>query len=83
MAFPRPLQASTIRVMERDAEAVRLHRVRQLFEARYTKKRTQDDVLAFHGWLNERYPHLLRKSTNDGDPYHELKLDLHGLYNEV
>ena len=69
--------------MERDAEAIRLNRVRQLFEARYNKKRTQDDVIAFHGWLYERYPHLLRKSTNDGDPYHQLKLDLHGLYNDV
>jgi len=54
-----------------------------LFEARYTKKRTWDDVLAFHGWLYKRYPHLLRKPTNDGDPYHELKLDLHGLYDDV
>jgi hypothetical protein len=69
--------------MENDVEAVRVSRVRQLFEARYTKKRTRDDVLAFHGWLYQRYPHLLRKSTNDGDPYHELKLDLDGLYDDV
>ena len=69
--------------MERDTEAIRLNRVRQLFEGRYTKKRIRDDVLAFHGWLYERYPHLLRKSTNDGDPYHELKLDLRGLYDDV
>jgi hypothetical protein len=69
--------------MEKDAEAVRSNRVRRLFEARYTKKRTWDDVLAFHGWLYKRYPHLLRKPTNDGDPYHELKLDLHGLYDDV
>jgi hypothetical protein len=69
--------------MEKDAEAVRLNRVRQLFEARYTKKRSWNDVVAFHGWLYQRYPHLLRKPANADDPYQELKLDLDGLFDDV
>lgn len=68
--------------MEQDNEAVRLNRVRQLFEARYTRKRSWNDVVAFHEWLYKRYPHLLRKPTSD-DPYQDLKVDLQGLYDDV
>jgi hypothetical protein len=61
-----------------DAEAVRVARVRQLFEAQRYAERTENEVLIFFGWLEERYPHLL--STEWGDTFRQLKVDLKGLY---
>jgi hypothetical protein len=64
--------------MSRDSEAVRLARVRQLFEARPSEERTETGVLLFYGWLEKHHPELL--PTGPGDPYQHLKVDLRGLY---
>jgi hypothetical protein len=71
--------------VRRQAEAVRLARVRQLFEARpfsgplqRIEDRTEKEVLTFYGWLHQHHPELLPK--RQGDMYKHLKVDLSGLY---
>jgi hypothetical protein len=64
-------------VSRKDSEAVRVARVRQLWQAREPKQRTATDVLIFYGWLEQHYPDLLKRGK--GDPYQHLKVDLSGL----
>ena len=61
----------------KDSEAVRVARVRQLWQARAPKERTSADVLIFYGWLEQHYPNLLKRGK--GNPYQHLKVDLSGL----
>ncbi len=62
---------------KKDSEAVRVARVRQLWQTRPVKQRTATEVLIFYGWLEEHYPELLTRGK--GDPYQHLKGDLSGL----
>ena len=61
----------------RDPDAMRRERVRELFLVRCPAKRTANDVLIFFLWLQRCSPDLLPKR---GAPYHHLKTDLDGLY---
>jgi hypothetical protein len=65
--------------VKENAEAVRVARVRQLFEARFAEERTETGVLLFNVWVKKHYPELLPKEKQ-GDPYQHLKVDLTGLY---
>ena len=65
---------------KKDPEAVRVARVRQLWEARQLKERTGMQVLIFYGWLKEHYPDLLKRGH--GDPYQHLKSELNGLWKD-
>lgn len=65
--------------MKEDAEAVRVARVRQLFEVRYAEERTETGVLLFYAWLKKHHPELLPKEKQR-DPYQHLKVDLTGQY---
>jgi hypothetical protein len=58
----------------RDAE--RLSVLRGLWLTRSVEKRTDNDVLAFYGWLEQYRPDLLNRKN--GDPYQNLKSDLRG-----
>ena len=40
------------------------------------EKRTENDLLAFHGWLEQNRRELLKRGH--GDPYHCLSFDLAG-----
>jgi len=62
---------------KKDSEAVRVARVRQLWQAHPAEQRTATNVLIFYGWLAEHYPELLTRGK--GDPYQHLKVDLSGL----
>jgi hypothetical protein len=66
-------------MVKQKMEAVRRARVRQLFGTRHPYKPTVNDVLAFYGWLKDRFPQLLPKEIF-GDLYQHLKLDLGGLF---
>jgi hypothetical protein len=59
-------------------EALRVLRVRQLFEVRSSDERTETGVLHFYAWLEKHYPHLL--PTGPEDPCQHLKVDLAGLF---
>ncbi len=63
---------------KKEFEAVRLARVRQLFEARPFGEHTETEILKFYGWLHQHYPELL--PNKHGDPIQHLKVDLSGLY---
>ena len=65
--------------MKQDAEAVRVARVRKLFEARFAEERTETGVLLFYAWLEKYHRELLTKERQ-GEPYQHLKVDLTGLY---
>lgn len=65
--------------MKESAEAVRVARVRQLFEARFAEERTETGVLLFYAWVKKHHPELL-PNEKQGDPYQHLKVDLTGLY---
>ena len=65
--------------MKQDAEAVRVARVRKLFEARFAEERTETGVLLFYAWLEKYHRELLPKERQ-GEPYQHLKVDLTGLY---
>ena len=55
----------------------RRRRVVDLFLQRQPpEKRTENDVLVFHGWCQESRPELLKRSH--GDSYQQLKSDLRG-----
>jgi hypothetical protein len=66
----------------KDAEALRVARVRQLFQIRHPGKPTGKpkgtEVLIFFAWLQQYNPNLLPKEKQ-GDPYQHLKVDLVGL----
>jgi hypothetical protein len=64
-----------------DPEAIRVARVRQLFQTRHPGQSTGTDVLIFFGWLQNHNPDLLPKGKQ-GDPYQHLKMDLAGLHND-
>ena len=70
------------KLSQKDAEALRLARVRQLFQIRHPWKPTEKpkgtEVLIFFGWLQHHNPDLLPKGK-EGDPYQHLKVDLVGL----
>jgi hypothetical protein len=59
-------------------DAVRVLRVRQLFEARSSEERGETGIVVFYGWLEEHYPHLL--PSGSGDRVQQLKADLAGLF---
>jgi hypothetical protein len=65
-------------IRKKDTEAVRRHRVRQLFAARPPEEGTETGVLLFYAWLEKRHPELV--PSGPGDPYQQLKVDLKGLY---
>ena len=54
----------------------RRRRVVALFLQRPPEKRTENDVLAFYGWLEQNRRELLKRGQ--GDPYQQLKVDLRG-----
>jgi hypothetical protein len=60
---------------EKDADAVRTDRVRQLFMVR--PERTKATILPFCGWLYKHHPELL---PSGNDAYQAVKVDLAGLY---
>lgn len=62
----------------KNIEAVRVLRVRQLFEARSNEERSETGILLFYGWIENHYPHLL--PTGRGDRVQQLKADLVGLF---
>jgi len=59
-------------------EGLRIARVRQLFESRPSEEHTEAGVLLYYAWLQKYFPELL--STERGDPFQHLKVDLKGLY---
>ena len=67
-------------VLRKDSEAVRVARVRQLWQVRAPKQRTETELLIFYEWLEQHYPDLLKRGQ--GDPYQHLKVDLNGLIHE-
>jgi hypothetical protein len=65
---------------KKDSEALRVTRVRQLWQALYPPKvRTETKVLDFYGWLQQHRPDFLPRPRGKGDPYQHLKADLKGL----
>lgn len=73
------IEAKTL-MTKNDSEAVRVARVRQLWNARPYAERTGTQVLMFYGWLEKHYPDLLKHGK--GDPYQHLKVDLRGLWKD-
>ena len=56
-------------------EDERIARLRQVWlQQRPKEKATENDVIAFYGWLEHNRPELL--SRRNGDPYWNLKRDL-------
>jgi hypothetical protein len=49
--------------------------------ARPDDKRTGNDVLIFHGWLEQHAAELLKRKSGR-DSYQQLKSDLHGLWSD-
>jgi hypothetical protein len=66
-------------VGKKDIESIRLARVRQLFQAKYSGNRNEADVLLFCVWLQHHNPDLIPRWKR-GDPCELLKVDLAGLY---
>jgi len=62
----------------KDSDAIRVARVRQLFQIHHPGNPTGTGVLVFLEWLRRHHPDLLPKEK----PYQHLKLDLAGLYVE-
>jgi hypothetical protein len=62
----------------KENDAMRVLRVRQLFEVRSAEERTETGVLVFYSWLEKHYPHLLPRGP--GDSYERFKIDLTGLF---
>ena len=67
--------------IQKDPEAPRRTRVRQLFTARHPEEATEDEVFLFFRWLQQRHPEMLPK-RNHGDSYQDLRADLDGLYED-
>jgi hypothetical protein len=65
---------------QKDSEALRRKRVRELFLGLPAEKRTEAEILSFYNLLFDKYPELL-PSTRDGHPYQWLMVDLLGLTN--
>ena len=65
--------------MKTDAD--RRREIRTLWLARPEDKRGGNDVLVFHGWLEQQCPDLLQR-TGGGDSFQQLRSDLHGLWND-
>jgi hypothetical protein len=59
-------------------EALRVIRVRHLFEVRSSDERTETGVVLFYAWLEKHYAHLLPSGLED--PFQRLKADLAGLF---
>ena len=57
-------------------DSERLAQLMDLWLRRPLENRTEKDLLAFHGWLHEHRPELLKRGR--GDPYKWLDLDLAG-----
>jgi hypothetical protein len=72
----------TKKLSPKGAEALRVARVRQLFQIRHPGKLAGKpkgtEVLKFFGWLQHYNPYLLPQGKQ-GDPYQHLKVDLVGL----
>jgi hypothetical protein len=64
---------------QKDIEALRRARVRQLFQALPSEARTEDGIMKFYGWLQLKHPELLPRTRN-GDPYQFVMAELSGLY---
>jgi hypothetical protein len=64
--------------INKNPEAVRRERVRQLYQTRPAHERTEAGVLLFYAWLEKRYPHLL--PAGPGNLSNRLKVDLNGLF---
>ena len=58
----------------------RISRQRQLWPQRAENKRSESDVLMFHGALTRENPELL--NGRHGDSYQHLKSDLRGFVRE-
>jgi hypothetical protein len=58
----------------------RLPQLLFLWLQRPIEKRTENDVLIFYGELERGHPELLKRGK--GDPYQQLKVDLHGHIHE-
>ena len=61
-------------------DAQRRQELRRHWLARPENRRGANDLLIFHGWLEENHPYLLKEGT--ADPYQQLKLDLGALWND-
>jgi hypothetical protein len=58
----------------------RRQEIRRHWLARPEHKRTANDLLIFHGWLEDNHPYLLK--AGEADPYQQLKLDLGGVWHD-
>jgi hypothetical protein len=63
---------------KKDPDALRRTVVRQMYEARPARERTEAGMFLFYRWLANRYPELLPEGN--GDRFEHLKEDLKGLY---
>jgi len=62
-------------------EEARRNIVRALFVQIFPSgRRNENDVMKFHGWLQEHRPSLLPRLKAWGDTFQHLKNDLDGLY---
>lgn len=55
----------SLKMTKNDSEAVRVARVRQLWNARPYAERAGTQVLMFYGWLEKHYPDLLKHGKGD------------------
>ena len=61
-------------------DAQRRQELRRHWLALPESRRSTNDLLIFHGWLEENHPYLLKQGAVD--PYQQLKLDLGALWND-
>jgi hypothetical protein len=61
-------------------DAQRRQELRRHWLARAENKRTANDLLIFHGWLEDNHRYLLKGGSDD--PYQQLKTDLGGLWSD-
>jgi hypothetical protein len=61
-------------------DAQRRQELRRHWLARSEHMRTVNDLLIFHGWLEDNHPYLLKR--DGGDPYQQLKIDLGALWSD-
>jgi hypothetical protein len=66
--------------MAEDKNAIRISELRRLWLQRPADQRTENDVVVFYGYLEQRLPHLLDRRRSD--PYQNLKSDLRGLIHD-
>ena len=58
----------------------RRQELRRHWLSRPEHKRTTNDLLIFHRWLEENHPYLLKREQ--ADSYEQLKVDLGALWHE-